>query len=518
MNEWLDFSDFVDKTQELIELGLYEEAKGLLDHYSDSFVDEWEYWFIYSRLYGERNRPQEAIPLLRKGLGLDPTNIDCLVGLFYAYAMLNQLEKAGKYLFRAEKSHPDNELVVSALIWYFAENSQLEKAIAYFEKIKTRGTTNPETFRNAGIAYDRNGQMDKAIECYSVALELQPHYDEVRELLSDLYLAAGKPDKAIGLYEDALKESPNNIRYRSRLVFCLSQNNQLEKAIATAEESIKHYPNSPIGYIDLAYIHLNAGELEKALSAAEKASDISPLDGEACRVKAIIFSEKKMNAEAEKAFEAALALDPDNPEIQRDYYHHFRETGDFEKMESIVFSVIEKEKPSCMEEYWFLADYYREQQQNLKALHYINKAYKSRPAEYDLLPLIIDILIENGHTKFSLAFLRRYVKNTGWNDVMNEFESYPELGNKRIREGLRFLRYSGCHPVDFYRFVFKKYLVEFTALSLLLILLCASFPIYLIAGTRGLTIMLGGSIAMILITVLIRFFRMRQKALYRLEH
>lgn len=517
MNEWLDFSDFVDKTQELIELGLYDEARALLDRYADSFLDEWEYWFMYSRIYGEQNKPDDAIAMLLKGLRLEPNNVDCLVGMFYAYAMKNKLDEAGRYLLSAERSNPDNELVVSALIWYFAETSQLKKAVAYFENIRAKGTTNPEVFRNAGIAYDRNGQMDKAIECYSMALELHPFYDEVRELLSDLYLATGKPDKAIELYEQALQKSPNNIRYRSRLVFCLSQNDQMDKAIFTAEESIKKYPNSPIGYIDLAYIHLNAGDLDKALATAEKASDISPLDAEACRVKAIVFSEKGMNEEAETAFEAALSLDPDNPEILRDYYHHFRETGNFEKMESVIFDVIEKEKPSCVEEYWFLADYYREQKQDLKALHYLNKAYKIRPAEYDLLPLIIDILIENGHTTFSLAFLKRYVEHSGWNEVMSQFTSYPELRGKMIQEWLRFLRFSGCRPVAFYRFVFKKYLVEFSGISLFIILVCAGIPVWLTFGTRGVIVLMTSAIVSLATVGFIRFLRMRQKALFRYE-
>jgi tetratricopeptide (TPR) repeat protein len=517
MTEWLDFSDFVDKTQELIDLGLFDEAKSLLDRYADSFVDEWEYWFIYSRIYGEQNKPQEAIAMLRRGLRLEPANIDCLVGMFYAYAMMNQLEKAGGYLLRAEKINPENDLVVSALIWYFAETGQLKKAIAYFETVKAKGTTNPETFRNAGIAYDRNGQIDKATECYLMALELHPYYDEVRELLSDLYLAVGKTEKAVELYEQALTKSPNNIRYSSRLVFCLSQNNQMDKAIATAEDSIRRYPNSPIGYIDLAYIHLNAGDLDKALAAAEKASDISPLEGEACRVKAIVYSEKGMDQEAEEAFEAALSLDPDNPEILRDYYHHFRETGNFEKMETVVFNVIEKEKPSCVEEYWFLADYYRDQKQDLKALHYLNKAYKIRPAEYDFLPLIIDILIENGHTTLSLAFIRRYVELAGWNEVMNQISSYPELRGKRIQEGLSFLRFSNSRPMAFYQFIFKKYLVECIAAALVICLIVAAFPLWLAYGTTGIVGLLSCAAVSLTTAVVIRFFRMRQKSLIRFE-
>jgi tetratricopeptide (TPR) repeat protein len=512
MDEWLDFSDFVEKAQELIDMGLFDDAQALLDQYSQTFTDEWELYFLYSRLYAEQNKPREALPYLHKGLQFEPNNIDCLLGLFYAHAMMNQIEQAGTFLLQAEKFHPDNELVLSALIWYYTEINQLPTAISYFERIRAKGSSNPETYRNAGIAYDRAGSYESATECFRTALDLHPLFDEVRELLSDLYIATGKADKAVELYEQALAESPQNIRYLSRLVFCLSQNNEPEKAAKMAEESIKLYPNSPIGYVDLAYVYLNSGDLDKALPAAERALDIAPLDAEAFRVKAIVFSEKEKNGEAENAFEAALSLDRDNPEILRDYYHHFRQTGNYKKMEELVFKVIEMEAPSCAEDYWFLADFYKEKKDNLKSLHYLIKAYKIRPGEYDLLPMIVDILLESKHVRLSLRFLQQYVERMGWNDTMSQIAGHPQLQSPSIQESLRFLRFTGEKPSDFNRYLFMKYIKEFSAAAAGAVLVAATFPVYLLFGKMGLASMASLIIAITVTIAIINVVRRREQS------
>jgi tetratricopeptide (TPR) repeat protein len=513
MDEWLDFSDFIEKAQELIDLGLFDEAKALLDTYSSTFSDEWELYFLYSRLYAEQNKPREAIPYLHKGLSFEPTNADCLLGLFYAHAMMNKIQQAGRYLLRAEKYHPDSELILSALIWYYTEINQLQKAIDYFERIRAKGSTNQETFRNGGIAYDRIGAYDTAVECFRTALDLHPGFDEVRELLSDLYLAIGKSDKAIELYEKALAESPQNIRYLSRLIFCLSQSNRTEKAIETARESIRLYPNSPIGYVDLAYVHLNAGKLDEALASAEKALDISPIDAEGFRVKGIVFSEQGNVTEAESAFESALSLDRDNPEILRDYYHHFRQTGNIDKMEAMVFRVIEMEEPACIEEYWFLADFYYEEKEYGKSLHYLGKAYKIRPGEHELLPLIIEILLEKNHRRIALRFLARYVEGAGWNEVAARLAGHPELRTPTIQEGLRFLRFqSGDAPTEFNNALFNLFLRKHLIGAGAVVLAAATLPLYLLLGKIGIIGIAGFTAGLIGTLATVNYFRNREKA------
>jgi len=505
MAEWIDFSDLIEKAQELIDLGLYDEAKTLLDGQAESFAGEWELYFLYSQCCAEQNRPAEAVHWLHKGLRLDPENVDCLVGLFYAHAMMHRMQRAKSFLLRAEKYHPGHELVLAAQVWYYTETNDLNAAIACFERLRLQGIDNPEIFRNAGVAYDRAGFYDNAAGCFRTALELYPDYDEVRELLADCYIATGVPDKAVALYRQALAMSPNNIRHLSRLTFCLAENNEQEKALETAEESVRLYPNSPIGQVDLAYLHLNSGAFDKALAAADKALDIAPLDAESRRVKALVLSEVGDHAGAEAAFEKALLLDPDNDDILRDYYHHFRRTGDYQKMEEVIARVIAHDDPSCVEDYWFLADYWRESGDYRKAFHYLRKAYRIRPGEHEFLSMAADILIARGHATLALKFLKRYVDHAGWNDIVDQIAAYPQLRNRRLQEALRFLRFCSSRPADYKRFVFNGRIRHAIAAGLCAVLFAAAFPLFVLFGTAGLLYLAAAAVTG---AVIIRFFNL----------
>ncbi len=485
MDEWLELQDLVERIQELLELGLYEEALALLDNYASFYQDEWEIYFLYSRVYLEQDEPRKAIPHLQKSLKIDNRNVDVLLGLFYAYTQLNAFKKAGKYLVRAEKYNPDTEAVLCAMIWYNTETNLFDKAIRYFEKALRTGTDNPETFRNGGIAYERTGDFESAERCFQTALQLNPQFDEVRDLLADHYIFLGETQKSVALYQQYLKDSPKNIRTLSRLVFCLSQNDQMDDALALTQETIRLYPNSPVGYVDLAYVHLNSGNTDLALATADKALDVSPIDAEALRVKAIAYSEKGSHKQAQKAFEAALSVEPRNSEILRDYYHHLRHTGSFTKMEKCVQTVIKLERPYCIEDYWFLADYYREKGENLKAFAFLHRAYESMPGEKELIPPMVDIMLDRGHVSYSTPFLMRYVEKSGWNDIMTRFARHKRLKRKLAQEGVRFLRFYGQRSSEFRTYVFFVYCEKFIVLSLLLLFPFLVVFLFFLTGLPG---------------------------------
>jgi tetratricopeptide (TPR) repeat protein len=479
MDEWLDLDDLLDKSDELVELGLYDEALSLLNQYAEIYNDSWEICTIYGRIYTDQERPAEAIVHLRKGLHLNKNNPECLLGLFYAYSMMHQVDKGGKYLLRAEKHHPDNEMVLTALIWYYTETNLPSQAIGYFEKMQKNGVANADAFRNVAVAYQRSGMYENAEHCFKIALDINPEYEEVRDLLADLYLFIDQEKKAIQLYQDALKKSPKNIRLLSRLIFCYTQLNDFDQATSLAKESIRLYPNSPVGYIDLAYVYLNSNKPELAVDYAEKAHDISPFDPEAYRIKGIAWSEIGNWEKGRSAFTSALEHDPDNTEIMRDYYHHLRNEGDTATMEELVHKVIKIEQPYCLEDYWFLADFYRENGQDLKSFHYLHKAYKNMPGEKELIPPLVDIMLERGHIASSIPFLMHYVQQSGWNETMNDFARHQRFKEKWAQEGLRFLRFQGQRPKDFRSYVFnrsiKRYLLLFGSIIMFLLSCITAF-------------------------------------------
>lgn len=464
-DDWLDLDDLIDKARELIEIGLLDEALELLDRYRSAFPGEPDICQLYAQIHTERDEPTRAIPYLEEGLAVDKDNTDCLLGMFYAYSQMGNLKKGYKYLLQAEKLEPNAEAVLGSFIWYNCEVENYDEAVKYFEKARTGRIDNPETYRSAGIAYQRLRKLSEAEACYRAALEMTPQFDEVRDLLADLQLMQGKADLAVTVYREHLADSPNHIRSLSRLVFCLCQNDRLDEAAQEAKRTIAKYPNSAVGYVDLAFVLLNQNKFDEALSQVNKALDISPLDAEAFRLRGILQSEMNLVSDAERDFEHALSLDPENPEIKRDFYHHLQSCEQYERMEELVRAVIKQEYPYCVEDYWFLAEHYRLRGQNLKAFHNLRKAFKLVPGESELVPPMIDILIDEGHLSFTYPMFARYVGQIGWNDVMEQYTRNRRLRGTRMQEGLRLLRFLGERNPEFRRFLYGYYFYRFIRIT-----------------------------------------------------
>lgn len=477
MEEWLDLSSLIEQVQELFDMGLYDKGKTLLDEYAEIYDSDWEIHFLYSRAFAEQNEPQKAIPHLVRALKLDKNNPDCLLGLFYAYVQLNKIKAGVKYLHIARKHFPDNELILNALIWYYTEINDYNKAIELYENSKSILDYNSEALRNIGIAYERSGNYSKALICYKMSLELNPDMDETRDLLADHYILRGEPHKSIELYKEYLKKSPRNIRALSRLVFCFTQDDNLNEAENVARQIIETYPNSTVGYVELAYVFLHMEEIQKAITTADKALDVSPIDPEALRVKGIAYSELKDHSSAEEYFKEALSLAPDNPEIMRDYYHHLRSAEKDSEMLAMVLKVIELEHPYCTEDYWFLADYYKEKKQNVKAFHYLIKAYRSMPGEQELIPKMAEILFDSGHLYYATPILKYYIESKGWDETMKAFMKHKRLQGKWSQEGLRFLQFYGQKSIEFRKYIFSTYTKKFLKISFYLI-----FAFFIMAG------------------------------------
>ena len=484
-DDWLDLPELLDNTQELLDLGLIVEAKDLLDKYESVFRDYWEFHFLYSRVYTEQNQPREAVTHLLRGLRLERDSVDCMLGLFYAHAMMNRISRGGKFLLKAAELEPDNELILSALIWYYTEVSEPEKAIACFERAQRISSNNPETYRNAAVAFERLGRFEEAEACYKAALIIEPGFDEVRDMYADHLIFKGNVDEAVNIYEEALLESPKNIRHMSKLIYCFSQKGQFDAAEELANRSISWYPNSPLGYIDLAYVHLNTGNFDAATAAAETAISISPIDAEGYRVMAIAHSESNNFDTAEAFFEKAISLDPEHTDIMRDYYRHLRVAGKHEQMVELIEKVIKLEYPYCTEDYWFMADYYRESKQDVKAFRYLRLAHDSMPAEKELLPPMIEILLERGHTKYSLPIFANYVQKGGWTNAINILTMDKQFRSRRIQEGMRFLRFTGERSPEFRRYIFRHYLYRYGLMYYTIIMAALTFPASVMWGWLG---------------------------------
>lgn len=469
MQDWYDGEELTERVQDLLDMSLYEEAFEMLEAYGVHHDDPWEIHFLYSRVYSEQNMPEKALEHLKECLKLDSDNPDSLLALFYVHAQMGDMAKGGKYLERARRKQPDHELILNAMLWYTVEISDFFETVKIFEDHHSKLEYNPESLRNAGIAYEHLGDYDKALLCFKTSLEMNPDNEETTDLLADHFLLRGDPEKCVDIYKKYLKRSPKNIKAMSRLVFCLSQSGKIEEGEKVAKEIIKTYPNSPVGYVDYSYLFFNTNRIDEAVEMADKALDVSPIDAEAIRVKAIAAAEKGDTREANELFEKSISFSPENPEIRRDYYNFLKSSGRYSEMEKEALNVIKQETPNCMEDYWFLAEHFREVGNQRKSFKYLLKAFRNMPGEKELIPPMVEILLEMQHFSFTVPIMKNYLESRGWDSIMSELSTHNTLKGKWSQEGMRFLQFYGQKPAEYRKYAFLIYIRKAMLISMILI-------------------------------------------------
>ncbi len=131
--------------------------------------------------------------------------------------------------------------------------------------------------------------IDKAIQHYREALKADPKAGIILEELTDLYLALNRLDDATALAQDLLKQNPDNVDAHRML-----------GRVYTA--ALAHAPQ---GKIDERALHMAIQEYEKV--TAKDAKDV-----ESWVMLAKLYGTAGNAPDAEKAYNTALALEPDN--------------------------------------------------------------------------------------------------------------------------------------------------------------------------------------------------------------
>src|ERR1039457_168469 len=131
--------------------------------------------------------------------------------------------------------------------------------------------------------------IDKSIQHYREALKADPKAGIILDELTDLYLAINRLDDATALAQDLLKQNPDNVDAHRML-----------GRIYTA--ALAHAPQ---GKIDERALRMATQEYEKVTGKDAK-------DVESWVMLAKLYGTAGNPADAEKAYNAALALEPDN--------------------------------------------------------------------------------------------------------------------------------------------------------------------------------------------------------------
>jgi serine/threonine-protein kinase len=153
--------------------------------------------FRYGQIYlAPTGRIDEAIVEIKRGLEIEPLDINMGSTLAWAYLVARQNDKAleqAKKTYDLEPSHPIGRWMLSQTYIF---NGRYEDATSLNEQWLQIDPTNQFALRDAGIAYAKNGRPDKAEEMVSKFRQIAKTQYVPTCRIASIFGALGHKDKA----------------------------------------------------------------------------------------------------------------------------------------------------------------------------------------------------------------------------------------------------------------------------------------------------------------------------------
>jgi tetratricopeptide (TPR) repeat protein len=208
--------------------------------------------------------------------------------------------------------------------WLWLQAGDLKAAERNFEAaLKLSNKFYPS---ETGLGYVELAKKDleEAATHFDRAIVANPRYAPALVGRGEALLGLGQRDMALKSLEAAAAADPDLASLKSRIEVLrvrglqddvaaarkATEAGRLDEARGLYERAIAASPDSPFLYREAADVARKQGNLEAALREAQKASDLDPGDARAQVLTGEIYEAQKDTAQAIAAYEAALALEP----------------------------------------------------------------------------------------------------------------------------------------------------------------------------------------------------------------
>lgn len=166
---------------------------------------------------------------------------------------------------------------------------------------------------------NKNDYINKSIQHYREALRLTPTANVIFEELTDLYIQSNRLADAVAQAEEMLKQNPENLDARRML----------------GRIYTRMIPEGQPGRIDERYVRRAIEQFEMVTQKDAKDADSFVMLGR-------LYQVSNKSPEAEKAFNAALAAEPDNEEALAGLAKLYTDLGDSRRAAEKLKAIADK--------------------------------------------------------------------------------------------------------------------------------------------------------------------------------
>ncbi len=196
-------------------------------------------------------------------------NPEIYINMAMLSLILNDNEKAEKYILSAAGRSVDKELLLNALTKVFDDTQNYSNAIVACDKILSFNPKDNDVRKIKASYLLQSGNKEGAIDEYSIIAASNPD-DESKYELYKLLVSNNVQDKEI---IKRIYNSTNESDSLYDLANVLVKNNDLSDARKYTQNLVDKYPDEAGGYILLAEIYRKEGKLQESYDALSKVRD-----------------------------------------------------------------------------------------------------------------------------------------------------------------------------------------------------------------------------------------------------
>jgi len=173
--------DPFEQALKFIQAGRLDEARIYFEELLKQDPDNEEILYNLGMLYTDLDRPDSAVPLLKKCIEISPGNANAHVALGFAYMSLGDLKNAKEYTLEALKIVPDNPFALKNLGGISGKERDYQSAFYYLKKSHEINPQDPQTVYGLAFAYKSLNDMENAEKYFKELLDM-PAPDTLKEL------------------------------------------------------------------------------------------------------------------------------------------------------------------------------------------------------------------------------------------------------------------------------------------------------------------------------------------------
>ncbi|UCF16193.1 MAG: tetratricopeptide repeat protein [Phycisphaerales bacterium] len=265
-------------------------------------------YFLLGQLYLQRREYEKARENYEKAIAIQPDYTNAYYGLLTVCTRLKLKAKASAYMATFRKLKTEDMKILKDRNDVLEDLAQMRKGAA-------------QTYLDAARVYQAGGNLQKAEGLLGRAVALDPNNTACLEWLASLYAMNNQASEAIELYEKISEIEPENPLCYLNIGHLSARLKRTAKAEESFRTVIQLAPELSAGYRELAQLYLQtARALPEARELAEKAVTL-----EAVAINYFVLSwacdRNGDSANALKAMQRAVQLEPSNPKYKKIYEH-----------------------------------------------------------------------------------------------------------------------------------------------------------------------------------------------------